>query len=240
MKLKRTIVMVMTIILLCLSCNIAVFAAADPAPVELYINNKKSSVAAYNVDGTVLVSFRETFEVMNCKTEWSTATNALKAVKGKTVIELMLGSLEAKAGDKAITLKVAPRLINGKTYVPLSLLNEALGSTIAYDAAKKRADIIGSGIGIPGGVIHSGYIKPEGETWTAENGPHIVQYTFEVGGPTAPVLVIEPGALVLFDSGAVINVGWIGPGGLMVNGTPEAPVRFEANTDSVIPDIITV
>ncbi|HWR61368.1 MAG TPA: hypothetical protein VN580_07120, partial [Clostridia bacterium] len=85
------------------------------------------------------------------------------------------------------------------------------------------------------GVIHSGEIKPEGEVWTAEDGPHIVQYTFQVGGPTAPVLVIEPGALVLFDSGAEIRVGWIGPGGLMVNGTPEAPVRFEANTSAVHP-----
>lgn len=85
------------------------------------------------------------------------------------------------------------------------------------------------------GVIHSGEIKPEGEVWRAKDGPHIVQYTFQVGGPTAPVLVIEAGTQVLFDSGAEIRVGWVGPGGLMVNGTPKAPVRFEANTDAVHP-----
>lgn len=234
-KLKKTIAMIMTIVLLCLSCNIAVFAASANTAVGLYINNKKAVVTAYSVDGTAFVPFRETFETMNCKTEWNTATNALKAVKGKMVIEVTLGSLQAKAGDKVITLKVAPRLINGKTYVPLSLVSDSLGHKAAFDAKKKRVDITGSGIGTPGGVIHSGYIKPEGETWTAENGPHIIQYSFEVGGPTAPVLVIEPGALVLFDSGAELKVGWVGPGGLMVNGTPEAPVRFEANTDSVQP-----
>ncbi len=236
MKLKRTLFILFAAIIAGLSFSAEALAKTTTTAVTLYINNKKVTPSAYSVNGNILIPFREVFETMNCKTEWITETDVLKASRSGVTIELTMGKANAKIGTKTVKMKAAPRLVNGKTYVSMELVKEAFGYKASFDSKKKRVDITGkSGIGVPGGVVHTGYIKPGGETWTAENGPHIVQYTFDVGGDKAPVLVIQKGALVLFEGGADIRVGWIGPGGLMVNGTKEAPVTFAANTDSVQP-----
>lgn len=237
MKLRRTLFILFAAVIASLGFSTGALAAkTTTTAAALYINNKKVTPSAYNVNGNILIPFREVFETMNCKTEWNTENDVLKASRGGVTIELTIGKANAKLGAETFKMKAAPRLINGKTYVSVELVTKAFGYKTAFDSKKKRVDITGKkGIGVPGGVIHSGYIKPGGETWTAENGPHIIQYTFEVGGDKAPVLVIQPGAMVLFDEGADMRVGWIGAGGLMVNGTKEEPVTFAANTDSVQP-----
>lgn len=236
MKAKKVMSMLLVVVMICLLIFPAESALAATTKVTLYMNKKKVGVSAYAVNNVVMIPFREAFATMNCKTEWDGSGKALKAVRDKTNISLTLNSKTGRIGSKKINLKAAPKLINGKVYVPLHLVTDAFQYDTSYDAKKKRADITGKkGIGIPGGIIHSDRINPEGETWTPENGPHIIQYTFEVGGDNAPVLVIKPGTLVLFDSGAKINVGWINAGGLMVDGTADKPVYFAANTDSVQP-----
>lgn len=235
MRFKKVMSMLLAAVMLCLLLSPAASASAASTKVTLYMNKKKVAVSAYDVKGIVMIPFREAFTTMNCKTEWDGSGKAVKAVRDKTTITLTLNSKTAKINSKKITLKAAPKLINGKVYVPLQLVKDAFKYTTSYDAKKKRADISGKkGIGIPGGKIHR-EINPKGETWTPENGPHIIQYTFEVGGDNAPVLVIKPGTLVLFDPGSKINVGWVGAGGLMVDGTADKPVYFAANTDSVQP-----
>jgi len=86
-----------------------------------------------------------------------------------------------------------------------------------------------------GGVIHTGTINPSGETWNANNGPHIVEGEFRIEGSNAPILVIEAGTKVLFREDAYIYVGYGSTGGIMVNGTPDAPVVFTSNSNVVTP-----
>jgi len=88
---------------------------------------------------------------------------------------------------------------------------------------------------VSGGVIHTGIINPSGENWTANNGPHIVEGEFRIEGANAPVLVIEAGTKVLFKEDAYIYVGYGSAGGIMVNGTPDAPVVFAANSNVLTP-----
>ncbi|GEM_PF-3490405 len=86
-----------------------------------------------------------------------------------------------------------------------------------------------------GGVVHTGIISSSGETWTANNGPHIVEGEFRIEGANAPVLAIEAGTKVLFKEDAYIYVGYGSTGGIMVNGTPDAPVIFTSNSSLAAP-----
>ncbi|MEI6308934.1 MAG: serpin family protein [bacterium] len=47
-------------------------------------------------------------------------------------ISLRIGSLEADAGGKAVTLDAAPFIQDGRTFVPLRFVSEALGASVQY------------------------------------------------------------------------------------------------------------
>ncbi|GEM_PF-7041082 len=71
--------------------------------------------------------------------------------------------------------------------------------------------------------------------WKRESNPIVISKTTIVeGGAT---LTIEPGVVVQFAKGAGLEIGKHTSGKLIVNGTPEAPVRFVADSGAAEPGI---
>jgi hypothetical protein len=73
-------------------------------------------------------------------------------------------------------------------------------------------------------------------TWNSQDSPYIIDGTIQVSGTSQPVVTVEPGVQVRFNSGASLVLGSANNssqrGGLIVNGTSESPVLFTANTDT--------
>ncbi|MDY0336926.1 MAG: right-handed parallel beta-helix repeat-containing protein [Candidatus Cloacimonadaceae bacterium] len=73
-------------------------------------------------------------------------------------------------------------------------------------------------------------------TWNLEGSPYIVDGTIQVSGTSQPVVTVEPGVQVRFNSAASLVLGSASnsaqKGGLIVNGTADSPVLFTANTDT--------
>lgn len=71
-------------------------------------------------------------------------------------------------------------------------------------------------------------------TWSLQDSPFIISGTIQVSGTSHPVVTVEPGVQVRFNSGASLVLGSSSNsshrGGLIVNGTTESPVLFTANT----------
>jgi flagellar hook assembly protein FlgD len=71
-------------------------------------------------------------------------------------------------------------------------------------------------------------------TWTAANSPYIVTSNVVVQGTAAPVLTIEPGVTVKFNSGIEMLVNYQAAGSLQANGTASAPIVFTSNAASPV------
>lgn len=64
------------------------------------------------------------------------------------------------------------------------------------------------------------------ETWRADENPHVVRGSIEVGGGAAPTLTLEEGVQLRFELDSELRVT---TGALEALGTPEAPISMTAN-----------
>ena len=226
---------ILTIVALLLSMVAAPVAANDPIdPNKLQkaavtIDGVKLDADAYIVNGRTVVPLRAIFERLNSVVDWDADTWTVTATRGTRIIKLTINQTTAYVDGKPVELAVPAMLINSRTFVPLRFVSEALDSEVGWDPDTWTA-IVNSGLAcnIPGGQVHSGTIKPGGETWGLCGSPHIVRGEFAVEGLDSPILTIAPGVLVQFEADANISVGREAPGGLQINGKQGSPVNLTA------------
>jgi len=84
-----------------------------------------------------------------------------------------------------------------------------------------------------GGLTNISGTVSSSQTWDPAGSPYILSGTVTVTGYSLPVVTIEPGVQVLFNPGAELVIGYASNsnnrGGIIVNGSSEAPVLFSAN-----------
>lgn len=87
--------------------------------------------------GRTLVPVRAIFEALGARITWDEASQTISAVhpeRNRYVI-LKLGSTTAWVDGREVTLDVAPRVIDGRTMVPLRFVSTALDARIDWDPA---------------------------------------------------------------------------------------------------------
>ncbi len=77
------------------------------------------------------------------------------------------------------------------------------------------------------------------QTWTLAGSPYIITGNVEVRGYPTPIITIQAGVVVKFNSGTAINLGNVNYndqlGAIVANGTAASPVLFTANLGSPTP-----
>jgi hypothetical protein len=107
---------------------------------------KFSGAIPYVKSGRTMVPFRFLGESIGAKVSYTTDPQTKKVLTvtyeldGKTVT-LVMGSKTAVVGESTVELDVPPEIQGGKTYVPLRFVTAALGGTVEWDAAAKKATI---------------------------------------------------------------------------------------------------
>lgn len=91
--------------------------------------------------GRVLVPLRNIFQALGAEVRFDAAAKTIRAQRGATVVELTLGQTAASISGRAVTLEVPAAALDGKTYVPLRFVAEALGSQVAWDGAASTVRI---------------------------------------------------------------------------------------------------
>ncbi len=88
----------------------------------------------------------------------------------------------------------------------------------------------------PKETVHFGTITVS-ETWRAADNPHVVRGIVYVRGAGSPVLTVEPGVQVRFESESSLTIGdgVGGVGTLKAEGTAEAPILFTSDSDEPQP-----
>ena len=107
------------------------------------MNGKKTTIDSqgtkpFKISGKTMVPVRFVAEKMGGKVSYKTDTQPIVMTYGGRKVELKLNSKEMKVtiGGKTtkVTLDVAAQKRNGRTYIPLRAISQALGFTVYYDA----------------------------------------------------------------------------------------------------------
>ncbi|NLD46935.1 MAG: copper amine oxidase [Clostridiaceae bacterium] len=107
---------------------------------QAYVNNVEKQVDPENAqvkpfvkDGRTLVPVRFISESLGAEVGWDAKTAIVTVKLGGKIISLVVGGKTMKAGNKSIELDVAAQINDGRTYLPLRALAEALGKKVFYD-----------------------------------------------------------------------------------------------------------
>lgn len=122
-------------------------APVKPTPVSIFVNDAKldtydtevkKDLPALIINGRTLMPLKKTFELFGLKVSWDQKSQKVQALTdiGNAIV-LQIGNKEAKVGSKAYTLDVAPQVIDGRTYVPVAFVANAVGHPATWDATNK-------------------------------------------------------------------------------------------------------
>lgn len=138
---------VLAVVLLLLLGSMTAFAGTDPnikatvdnaAPsaVKLYVENRFITMpdgAAYITNGRTMVPVRFVSEALKYDVNWNQEAKTVTIKSGGSEVLLTIGSKLASKDGKEIQIDALPVLTDGRTYVPLRLVSEALGAEVNWD-----------------------------------------------------------------------------------------------------------
>ncbi|NLC08198.1 MAG: hypothetical protein GX755_09595 [Syntrophomonadaceae bacterium] len=114
--------------------------------IPIFINDKRIYFELTEVPPTmennrILVPVRKIFEALGAEVSWEGETRTVIATKGKTKVELPIGSTRAKVNGKNVKLDVPAKIHEERTLVPLRFVSQALGGKVSWDANTGSAHI---------------------------------------------------------------------------------------------------
>ncbi len=88
-----------------------------------------------------LVPFRALAEALNVQVTWNQKTQTIVGADGKNTVSLKIGSKTAFRNGAPIPLDVPPKVLNGRTMIPLRFFSEAFACQVAWSPAENRIKI---------------------------------------------------------------------------------------------------
>ena len=126
---KKLITVLLTLsILLCLSTT--AFASSD---VKINANgNILKDAQAVIQNSSTLLPVRSVSNAFGCEVDWNGDTKTVSVNKDDTQITIVIGQKELTVNDTKQAISAPAQIINGRTYVPLRALGEALDCEIQW------------------------------------------------------------------------------------------------------------
>jgi S1-C subfamily serine protease/outer membrane protein assembly factor BamB len=95
-----------------------------------------------NEDGRLLVPMRSLFEELGCTVSWDADRKAITATTATGVnVFLQVGLSVAQVNGQIMLLDMPPKIVDGRTLVPLRFVAEALGADVKWDGTTQTAAI---------------------------------------------------------------------------------------------------
>lgn len=110
-------------------------SAAAATPIKVYVDNE---LLSFNTDpvqteGTTLVEFTTVFNALGLTYEWDPVEKSVFGYNEDTYLILTIGDKTAYVNGEEITLNVAPKIVNNKTFVPLRFVGESTGALVDWN-----------------------------------------------------------------------------------------------------------
>ena len=92
--------------------------------------------------GTTLVPMRAIFEALEATVDYQADLRQVIGRKGDNTISLTIDSNTAYKNGEALALAAAPRIIEGRTMVPLRFVSDALGCSVEWNGETRTVEIL--------------------------------------------------------------------------------------------------
>lgn len=111
--------------------------------IRLVINGAAINDGARPVQeqGSTLVPLRVVSTNLGANVNYESSTKCITINKGNTHIKLQIGSVQATINDKQTTMVMAPKIINGITYVPIRFVSENLECNVDWKSDTRVVEI---------------------------------------------------------------------------------------------------
>ena len=183
---------------------------------------------------------RDVFEALESGVEWHEADQRIVATRGTTVIELWIGRQSATVDGRVVVLPVAPRLVDGSTYVPLRFPAEAFGGSVSWDAANRTANIDIPPPGTPPVAVQPPTTQPPTTQPPATElppvQPPVTPQPATLEGVVIQVLPAAAGVVVQATDSGGLQVVQVDQNTILTRGLEEAPLQAVALADVRVGD----
>jgi hypothetical protein len=88
-------------------------------------------------DGVSMVAMRDIFEAVGMNVNWEGLNSNIYATKGSKQLKMTVGEVAYTKNGEEAELSVAPKIVDGRTYVPLRAVGEVLGADVDWDEDSK-------------------------------------------------------------------------------------------------------
>ncbi|MDP3982406.1 MAG: copper amine oxidase N-terminal domain-containing protein, partial [bacterium] len=95
-------------------------------------------------NGRTLVPARFPSEALGAGVEWGSEGIVVISLRGKVVV-LSINETTAHVDGLSVALDVPPRIVDGRTLIPLRFFAEALDQSVYWDGDKRIVDIVSKG-----------------------------------------------------------------------------------------------
>lgn len=133
---------------LCLSLIVAAVsvpftAAAAAAPISVVLDGEKLSfdVPPQVIGGATMIPYSALTKKLGATLSSDPKTKKLKVTRGKTTVELTVGSTQATVNGQSVKLDAKAVEKNGRTLVPLRFLGEAFGLWVNWNGSTKTVTL---------------------------------------------------------------------------------------------------
>ena len=105
-----------------------------------YIDNTRVDLdeAPFTENGRTLVPFRFIGEALKAEILWDSNQKKASYILDGNRVDVVVGSTTAYLNGKEVTLDVPPMIKNGRTFVPIRFVTEALGASVIWEANTKK------------------------------------------------------------------------------------------------------
>ncbi len=92
-------------------------------------------------NGRTLVPFRAILEAMGITVNWNAEEKTITCAKDEKIVSLTIGSNKMIVNDSPVLLDVSPKVVNGRTLVPLRAVSESFNANVDWSSETKTVSI---------------------------------------------------------------------------------------------------
>ncbi len=142
-SIKKTLCSLLTILLL-LSAITPVMASGD---IKVKIDGKQIEfdVPPQIIKDRTMVPLRAIFEALGATVDWDSHTRTVNSTKNGIRISLTVNYPRMDVNGKDVMLDSAPRIVDGRTLVPVRAISEAFGTKVEWISSEKTVVISTTG-----------------------------------------------------------------------------------------------
>jgi hypothetical protein len=128
--------------------TVASLCVAVSTPATMSVDGRRivADVAPVTTVGQAYLPIREISQATGGLTTFDEAARTITVRRGTTVLTLKLGDRIAHLDGKTLLLPSAPFTVRGRAMVPMSVIADAFGSSVRYDARTAKVDVRTPGV----------------------------------------------------------------------------------------------